>query len=83
MNLLLDSSVMFLFISLKKSKARGELLFILHQGLHSAANYVLDIHTLDASIGWNAPVQVVADKMGLRADLVMELAVMKWSIYAH
>lgn len=54
-----------------------------HQGLRSTANYELDIHTLDASIGWNVSAQVVTDKMGLRADLVMELAAMKWSTYSH
>lgn len=49
----LDSIISFYFFFLpQKSKARGDLPFILHHGSHSAANYVPDYHTTDANIGW-------------------------------
>lgn len=77
---ILDSIKMFFvcfLISLRKSKAKGDLLFTHHNGLHSAANYVLDFHIIDASIGWNVAAQLATYKRGLRADLVVEFTTMK------
>ncbi|KAI4897414.1 hypothetical protein NFI96_032838 [Prochilodus magdalenae] len=57
-----------------EGKTAGDLLFQLHQGSRSVAQYALEFRTVAAGTGWNEPALLTAFRHGLHMDIRKELA---------
>ncbi|KAI4898691.1 hypothetical protein NFI96_020791 [Prochilodus magdalenae] len=57
-----------------EGRAAGELLFQLHQGPRTVADYAVDFRTVAAGSGWNEPALLTVFRNGLNPDIRKELA---------